>query len=150
MLLIAYIYVSSILTYIEILLFHHVYNNYTNVWNRLIVRETWRNYWTTVVAVNDLTNVSEIYWQVHNWFRRFYISALWLSVTCLSCRKNMKNVTSLLLMLVMLGVFIQSSQAVRCYECYECDEITSDTGYCSGDVCITDVTTWRAFRDICV
>jgi len=62
----------------------------------------------------------------------------------------MKNVTSLLLMLVMLGVYIQSSQAVRCYECNQCDEIPSDAERCDGDVCITHVTTWSAFRNIYV
>jgi len=61
----------------------------------------------------------------------------------------MKTVTSLLLMLVMLGVFIKTSQAIRCYECLECDQTTSDTGYCSeADVCVTQVTSWRAFSNI--
>jgi len=62
----------------------------------------------------------------------------------------MKNVTSLLLMLVMLGVFITTSQAVECYACDECDEIPSDTGYCTGEVCVTHVTSWRTFRNISV
>jgi len=66
------------------------------------------------------------------------VNALWLSVMCLSCRKNMKNVTSLLLMLVILGVFIQSSQAVRCYDCDHCE--TPVDIYCSNDVCVTRIT----------
>jgi len=68
----------------------------------------------------------------------------------------MKNVTSLLLMLVMLGVFIQSSQAIRCYQCEGCevscdgcDQVTSDTGYCSDEVCVTLITIWGAFRKYC-
>jgi len=62
----------------------------------------------------------------------------------------MKNVTPLLLMLVMLGVFIQSSQAVRCFECYGCDHIPYDTEYCTGEICITRVDSFSAFRNICV
>jgi len=62
----------------------------------------------------------------------------------------MKNVTSLLLMLVMLAVFIKTSAAVKCYACDGCDEITSESRYCSGDVCITYVTSFSAFRIIFV